>query len=254
MLMAAYTLRQACTDGPFAWTAAYEVRPGEGRCTVTVALHLCPAPGVEARDLARVRQTLEAETARYFDGVFVLETPSGHPLTLHVGLRWTAAATAGLPVVELRPGDGQHTAICWYAAAHPLNYVHELAHLLGLCDEYYDPAVPGRDSPAAPGVWRDHSLMGNYVVEGMRLAALRLRHGQCLADAIGALLGERLVARFCSHYTVRPGDSLSWIAGRYTGDPGQWTALYALNRDGCEDPHHPLPGTVLALPAHFLQS
>ncbi|SDJ59351.1 LysM peptidoglycan-binding domain-containing protein [Streptomyces indicus] len=50
-------------------------------------------------------------------------------------------------------------------------------------------------------------------------------------------------------YTVRPGDSLSAIAGRELGDQGRWQELYALNRQTIgADPDLIRPGMELELP------
>lgn len=52
--------------------------------------------------------------------------------------------------------------------------------------------------------------------------------------------GERI-------YVVEPGDSLSAIAARWTGDPQRWEELYRANRDQIKDPSLLYPGQRLVI-------
>ncbi len=52
---------------------------------------------------------------------------------------------------------------------------------------------------------------------------------------------------FTRHYVVRQGDTLSAIAGREYGDPGQWRTIALGN--GIDDPLAIRPGQVLTIPA-----
>lgn len=47
---------------------------------------------------------------------------------------------------------------------------------------------------------------------------------------------------------VRPGDSLSLIAGRVYGDAAKWRLIYAANQDKIEDPNVIIVGMELVLP------
>jgi LysM repeat protein len=49
-------------------------------------------------------------------------------------------------------------------------------------------------------------------------------------------------------YTVKPGDSLSGIAGRVLGNSNRWREIFELNRDRLSDPNKIFPGQVLKLP------
>ncbi len=49
-------------------------------------------------------------------------------------------------------------------------------------------------------------------------------------------------------YIVRPGDSLSGIAGRLLGDPGRWAAIYEVNEDSIENPDVIFTGQEITIP------
>ena len=48
----------------------------------------------------------------------------------------------------------------------------------------------GRATAAAPGVFTDHSIMGNYLAEGRPQAGVQLRHGQTIGNEIGGATGH----------------------------------------------------------------
>jgi nucleoid-associated protein YgaU len=50
-------------------------------------------------------------------------------------------------------------------------------------------------------------------------------------------------------YVVRPGDSLSLIAGRYYGNVSEWPKIYNANRSKIHNPNLIYPGQVLSIPA-----
>ncbi len=59
--------------------------------------------------------------------------------------------------------------------------------------------------------------------------------------------GKNRSATFDKRRTVRRGDTLSGIAGREYGDPGNWRPIAAAN--GIDDPLALYPGQVLVIPA-----
>ncbi|MEU8788320.1 hypothetical protein [Streptomyces sp. NPDC048643] len=99
-----------------------------------------------------------------------------------------------ITVVRARPGDTPHLTVdlvgrdrgmdqrSWWPDAEPVDYAHELAHQIGLRDEYRDASTPHR--PAVEG-----SLQGDYraaAPENLSQAGLRDRH----LRLIGALVGD----------------------------------------------------------------
>jgi nucleoid-associated protein YgaU len=49
-------------------------------------------------------------------------------------------------------------------------------------------------------------------------------------------------------YTVKEGDWLSKIAGRYYGDVHKWDRIFQANRDQISDPDKIRPGQILKIP------
>jgi LysM repeat protein len=50
-------------------------------------------------------------------------------------------------------------------------------------------------------------------------------------------------------YKIRPGDTLSALAGQYYGNAGDWPAIYDANRSQISDPNVIMIGWVLTIPA-----
>jgi hypothetical protein len=82
----------------------------------------------------------------------------------------------------------------------PMDRAHELSHTLGLNDEYIDTSVPRRRNASAPGVFDDHSLLGNYYTEGVGSAEVKLRHGQQLAADISRATRRHFTAGYTGIY------------------------------------------------------
>ena len=96
--------------------------------------------------------------------------------------------------VSLYSGDGRANLEEWYVGGDTLTLAHEIGHQMGLLDEYEDPTVADRATAASPGIHTDHSIMGNYYVEGMDQAEVKLRHGKHIATDISTATGRNFSA------------------------------------------------------------
>ncbi|RMG62228.1 MAG: LysM domain-containing protein [Bacteroidetes bacterium] len=240
--------KKSYEEGPYAWTSAYAARKGSSSVDIEIRIHLRPEGGVGKGACQIVRTQAETAFSRYFDQRFVLTDPQGQTYALRMGLRWVSAAADSHVSVCLHPKAGADEPTHWFLEAPPIHRAHELGHVLGLRDEYRDPAIPNRAAPGAPGIFTDHSLMGHYLREGEEEADLRLRHGEQIAADLGALFGETFSVAPSPHYLVRPGDSLGWIAARYYGAANQWPRLYQANREEIGDYQRLTPGLQLSVP------
>jgi nucleoid-associated protein YgaU len=72
---------------------------------------------------------------------------------------------------------------------------------------------------------------------------LRVNPSLAGADPSGSAAGDGLQT-----YTVQAGDTLSIIAKRVYGDPGQYMRIFDANRDKLSDPDTIQPGQELAIP------
>jgi hypothetical protein len=82
----------------------------------------------------------------------------------------SAMAQAGGKVYEIQ-SDG--------TAEEAITYAHEFGHaMLGVSDEYANPAMPGRV------LTNDHSIMANYYAQGKAAAEFKARHFQHIATEV----------------------------------------------------------------------
>jgi hypothetical protein len=91
--------------------------------------------------------------------------------------------------INLHAGRGNDDRQNWYMGSPEYVYAHEISHQMGLLDEYAGDYAPSRK------VYDDHSIMGDYVNEGLQKAEAKLRHGERLAAMIGAATDKDLKAR-----------------------------------------------------------
>ena len=170
--------------GSYGWTAAFQVEYVGNECILTVKVRLKPKAGVTQAEIDTVKADTEAAFRRYWDEKFYLDdTKTSERFFLRVKLEWV---TTGQHVtVKLVKGKGRANQTTWYTEGLPETRAHELSHTLGLLDEYIDPTAVKRKTATSPGVFQDHSLMGNYYAEGTGVAEVKLRHGQAIAKLIG---------------------------------------------------------------------
>jgi len=234
------------SDGPYGWTSAYDIHITDAEVTVTIGAKINPDAGVTPAQVTRVQTVTATEFQRYWDSRFNLKDASGRARPLRVRLDFAAAAPH--LQIALHAGAGRDDLSNWFVDSQPIDRAHELGHQLGLKDEYVDAAAPNRAAAGSPGVFTDHSIMGNYPTEGVGGADVRQRHGDQIATDISAATGTAFTAERRNTYIVRTGDTLSAIAQRILGNGNRWPEIQALNRDRVKDPNLILPGWELKLP------
>jgi hypothetical protein len=188
------------TLGVYRVQGAYEVDLSSGDCELTVRVKLVPDHDVTQAQTDQVKADTEAQFLRFWDNKFYFDDErTTERFFLRVKVLWV---TSGQHVrVRLRKGPGRDDQTTWFATgSDPVDRAHELSHTLGLFDEYIDSTARRRRTATSAGVFRDHSLMGDYYTEGRAQAEVKLRHGQELARRIGAATRRRLSAHFTGNY------------------------------------------------------
>jgi hypothetical protein len=102
----------------------------------------------------------------------IYDDNSGYTIGVHGGKPGgdSAMAQAGGNVFEYDSNDALEEAI---------TFAHEFGHaMLGVSDEYANPAVPGRV------LTNDHSIMANYYTQGKAQAEFKARHFQHIATEV----------------------------------------------------------------------
>ena len=186
--------------GDIAWTGGYEVEFAALECTLTVKVHLVPDRDVTRAQADQVKAESQTEFVRLWDGKFFFDDARTHDrFFLRARVRWVNAG--GHVRVRLSKGPGTDTQDHLFVAGSvPMDRAHELSHTLGLFDAYIDRRVVRRRNAAAPGVFQDHSVMGNYYAEGSAVAEVKLRHGEVLARDIGRATRRRLTVGYSGPY------------------------------------------------------
>lgn len=180
--------------GPVGWTSSYDVDFVGTECRLNINAKITRDAGVTEAQETSVKDVTRAEFLRIWDNKFRL-TESGAG-TGAFALRVTVTyVTSGAHVaIALHPADGIDDVNNWFVGSNATDRAHELGHQLGLLDEYVDAEVLNRATATSPGVFSDHSIMGNYYVEGRPSAVAKLRHGQRIAGHISAATGRTFTA------------------------------------------------------------
>jgi LysM repeat protein len=98
------------------------------------------------------------------------------------------------------------------------------------------------------------AIAGAIVAGPQAHAAVDNHHGQArtAAEQVHRVQLDALVRNDESAtrtYTVQPGDTLSSIAQRFYGNPGDWESLYQENENVVQNPNSIYPGEVLKVPS-----
>ncbi len=140
---------------------------GEGKPGLTrihIRVHFEPEPGVSKADIKHVCARAQKGVDHYYNHQHTLKNGD----RLHVEVEFVKDKAEADMVVKLSPGRGRADQLHWYAdegsAGQPGTVdAHEIGHNFWL-DEYHDKKTPavGRETPNAPGVAKDRSLMGDH--------------------------------------------------------------------------------------------
>jgi hypothetical protein len=185
--------------GSYGTTAAYDIDLAGIELILTMKIKLVRGHGVTAQDLANVQATAERTWMAMWDNRFILTDRADQSQHfLRVRVQWVNSGAHFN--IRLHRGHGLMDAANWYVIPDtPVTYAHEMTHKMGMLDEYVDATAVRRRRATSPGVFTDHSVMGNYLTEGIGDAEVKLRHGQQLADHIGRAFRPR--RRFTAGWT-----------------------------------------------------
>jgi len=189
------TERRTGSLGVYQGRTAFEIDFSPFEAVLTVKIRLVPDAGVAGGAVDQVKADAEANFARLWDNKFILRDQATNE-DFFLRARVVFVTTGGHLRVRLKAGDGDIDQTTWHVQDLGIEYAHEISHTLGMNDEYVDPTAVPRRTPTSPGVFQDHSLMGNYFTEGTAEAEVKLRHGQELAAVVGRATRRRFTARF----------------------------------------------------------
>lgn len=165
------------------------------QCLVTIKIRLTRDANLTAAQQDAVRAAAEAEFLRLWDEKFYFDdAASRERFFVRFRVQWV---TSGQHIsVRLHRGPGVDNQTNWFiSGSFATDHAHEISHTLGMLDEYVDPTVRRRRTATSPGVFADHSIMGNYRAEGFPgPVEVKLRHGEELARRIGAATRRTLTA------------------------------------------------------------
>jgi hypothetical protein len=177
------------------WTAKFDVRFDEDAstptCWLTIKVKLSPGAGVSQDDVNITKVRVLSRFNLLWDSKFILHEHrtilADRDWLLRPGIEFVDSGQH--LTVNLHAGRGNDDRQNWYMGSPEYVYAHEISHQMGLLDEYASDYAPSRK------VYDDHSIMGDYVNEGLAAAEAKLRHGERLASFIGAKTDKNLKAR-----------------------------------------------------------
>ena len=177
------------------WTAKFDVTFDEDAstptCWLTINTKLNPGAGVSEDDVKMTKMRARSRFNLLWDSKFILHEHrsilSDRDWLLRPEVKFVDSGQH--LTVNLHAGRGNDNRQNWYMGSPEYVYAHEISHQMGLLDEYASDSAPSRK------VYDDHSIMGDYVNEGLAEAEAKLRHGERLASFIGDATDKNLKAR-----------------------------------------------------------
>ena len=177
------------------WTAKFDVTFDEDAspptCWLKIKTKLNPGGGVSEDDVKMTKMRVRSRFSLLWDSKFVLHEHrtirSDRDWLLRPGIEFVDSGQH--LTVNLHAGRGNDDRQNWYMGSPEYVYAHEMSHQMGLLDEYASDSAPRRK------VHTDHSIMGDYVNEGLAEAEAKPRHGDRLAKLIGSDTDKELTSR-----------------------------------------------------------
>jgi hypothetical protein len=190
-----YVREESNSTDDTTWTAKYDVSFDEDAspptCWLTINTKLNPGAGVSQDDVTQTKIRARSRFSLLWDSEFILHEHR----TVWADREWLLRPEVKFVdsgqhlTINLHAGRGNDDRQNWYMGSPEYVYAHEISHQMGLLDEYASDYAPSRK------VYDDHSIMGDYVNEGLQKAEAKLRHGERLAAMIGAATDKDLKAR-----------------------------------------------------------
>jgi hypothetical protein len=191
-----YVREESTSTDDTTWTAKFDVRFDEDAspptCWLTINTKLNPGAGVSEQDVRDTQIRVRSRFSLLWGSKFILHEHR----TVWSDRDWLLRPSVEFVdsgqhlTVNLHAGRGNDDRQNWYMGSPEYVYAHEMSHQMGLLDEYASDSAPKRK------VHTDHSIMGDYVNEGLGEAEAKLRHGERLAKLIGDDTGKELTARW----------------------------------------------------------
>lgn len=143
----------------------YDVREySHGVTAIEVRVHL--EGDATPEEMARVKSQTLANVDKYYNHKEnIVKNSAGQESRLHVEVVFVDEPAAAHATVKVVSGEGRSDQLTWYADELGIQYAHEIAHHIGLGDEYIDERVVRRKDYLAPDVApHDDSLLGYYLI------------------------------------------------------------------------------------------
>jgi hypothetical protein len=176
-----YVREESNSTDDTTWTAKYDVSFDEDAstptCWLTINAKLNPGAGVSQDDVTMTKIRVRSRFNLLWDSKFILHEHrsilSDRDWLLRPEVKFVDSDQH--LTINLHAGRGNDDRQNWYMGSPEYVYAHEISHQMGLLDEYASDYAPSRK------VYDDHSIMGDYVNEGLQEAEVKLRHGERLA-------------------------------------------------------------------------